>query len=144
MVDEVDTLIDSVKGNVARGHIVNSDFSLSKTFIAKVGGSFAHGETIEKAMSDATRKHLEDASTEERVDEFLKQFDGAADYSAEELMEGYRLLSGACEQGCLSFMKNKSIIAADRFTLTQFVDIVLGAYSPGDEAILILKKRLSD
>lgn len=142
LIDGVQTLLTSLRGNVARGFILNQDFSQTKTFVAKVGNSFAHGDSIKSAIADATKKHMEDASPEERVEEFLKQFDPTVDHAAEDLMNGYRLLSGACEQGCLSFMQNNGIAADARFTLAQFVDIVTGAYEGGAGAVEMLKATL--
>ena len=59
MIDSVPTLIYSVHSNYAKGAILKDDLTLQPCFIAKVGNSFAHAETLKKAFADATGKELE-------------------------------------------------------------------------------------
>lgn len=52
-VDDVPTLIYSIKRDLAKGAIVNKDFTLTECYVAKVGNFFGHGETTHEAYTAA-------------------------------------------------------------------------------------------
>ncbi|MBQ1295079.1 MAG: hypothetical protein IIY21_13640, partial [Clostridiales bacterium] len=52
-IDDINTLIDSVHGNYAKGRILCDDLTTKDCYVAKCGNYFAHGETLKQAMSDA-------------------------------------------------------------------------------------------
>jgi len=74
LIDGVQTIIKSVKGNIAKGFVVKSDLTLTSCFIAKGENKFAHGETAEEAISQLQNKLLADLSTEERIEKFKEHF----------------------------------------------------------------------
>lgn len=55
-IDDIPTIITQVHDNFANGFIVKNNLTLSPCFIAKVGNSFAHGNTLEEAVADAEHK----------------------------------------------------------------------------------------
>ena len=57
-IDSIPTIITQVYGNVAYGYIVKKDLTLSPCFIAKVGNSLSHGDTLKKAVIDARDKEI--------------------------------------------------------------------------------------
>lgn len=57
-IDRIPTIITQVYGNIAYGYIVKKDLTTSPCFIAKVGNSFAHGDTLEKVVADAREKEI--------------------------------------------------------------------------------------
>lgn len=142
-IDGVQTIVKSIKGSIAKGFILESDLTLTPTFIAKVRDCFAHGNSIESAVRDATAKAMEYMPVEERVAEFLNQFPVDATHTGESLMTGHRLLTGSCEQGCQSFVKGKGIDLTKEFSVAEFIEIVSGAYPPGEDAIRMLKTEIS-
>ena len=61
-IDRIPTIITQVYGNIAYGYIVKKDLTTSPCFIAKVGNSFAHGDTLEKVVADAREKEIKNIS----------------------------------------------------------------------------------
>ena len=51
IIDDIPTIIKHIHDNVAKGYILNDDFTLTKTFVAKENGKFAHGETLHDAFA---------------------------------------------------------------------------------------------
>jgi len=47
----VQTIITSVKGNIAKGKILNDDLTTTPCFIVKQGDKFAHGKTLREAQA---------------------------------------------------------------------------------------------
>ena len=74
MIDDVPTLVDRVRGDYAKGAILRDDLSLQPCYVARVGNSFAHGDTLHQALADATAKDLEDQPIEERIARFVAEF----------------------------------------------------------------------
>ena len=73
-IDTIATIIQSVHGNYAKGFILNSDFTLKKTYIAKGLGWFAHGSTLREAHEYLEYKIETYMSIEEKQDEFKRKF----------------------------------------------------------------------
>ena len=61
-VDSIPTIITQVYGNFAYGYIVKKDLTLSPCFIARVGNSLAHGDTLKKAVAEARDKEIKNIS----------------------------------------------------------------------------------
>ena len=135
MVDDTETIITSIKGNIAKGFIVKKDLTLKPCYIAKSGNHFAHGETIKQAVADAQSKALQDLSVEERIDMFKQEFtDQNKKYSASKFFEWHNILTGSCEYGRKSFIENNGIdIEKDSFTIQEFIDLTKNSY--GSEII---------
>jgi hypothetical protein len=128
-IDGINTIITTAKLGLAKGFILHDDLTLSPTYIAVVDGFCAHGETARMAFEDAKSKAYEEKSDEERVAEFLSRFEKDRTYSAKDLMIAHRSLTGSCEQGCMSFMKQRGIVETDMFTVEQFIETTKKAYA---------------
>ena len=139
-VDGLDTIITSVRGNIAKGYILRSDLTLAPTFIARVGDSFAHGATIREAVYDATNKHLDNMPDEARIDEFLRRCPPNESHSGHDLLAGYRMLTGACKQGCDEFIRSRSIDLDSQMTLAEFCKLTRDQY--GGDIVRLLEDRL--
>ena len=135
-IDNVPTIIHSVRNNIAIGFIVNNDLTLTKTVVAKVGNYFAHGSTIKDAICDATVKYNNNLPIEQRIENFVNTFRYNHKYSVKILSEQHQVLTGSCSQGRLSFMQNKGIAVTDKFTIKEFIDITKNAY--GSDVIKML------
>lgn len=59
-IDSLPTTISHVRGNVAKGTIVNDDLTETPCYIVKDGDTFAHGETLGDAMRALTDKLFDD------------------------------------------------------------------------------------
>ena len=138
-VDGAQTIIKSVKGNLAKGFVLASDLTLWPCWIARDGDFFAHGETSEQAIEDARNKRSEDAPIEDRIAEFWSCHDRAGAYPASDLQEWHGRLTGSCKMGREQFMRDKGITPDTLMSVDQFVEITKNAY--GGEIIAGLKGK---
>ena len=143
-VDNVATLIDSVHRNYAKGRILNSDFTTTDCYIAKVGNYFAHGDTLEQAVKDARSKYEENLSTEDRISLFLHQYPNPdMKIPAKELYEWHHKLTGSCTAGRNHFAQEHGInIEKDQFTVREFIALTENSY--GSDVTKQLKAKLND
>ena len=143
-VDGVATIIKSVRGNIAKGFILNRDLTLTPCYIAKGQNKFAHGETIRQAVEDLQNKIFEDMDTETAIDLFLKEFsDLSKKYPAKEYYVWHNRLTGSCEMGRNSFVKNGGYdMKHDTFTVREFIDITKNAY--GGDIIRQLEQTINN
>ena len=128
-IDNVFTIIDNLKGNIAKGKIVNPDLTMDKCYVVKQGNMFAHGKTLRQAREAIISKILLDKPVEERVTEFKKAFKKGVKYKAKLFYDWHYRLTGSCEYGRDNFVKNKSIdLNKDMFTIQEFVKLVDSSY----------------
>lgn len=127
-IDTIATIIQSVHGNYAKGFILNSDFTLKKTYIAKGFGWFAHGSTLREAHEYLDYKIETYMSIEEKQDEFKRKFNKNDSYTGEEFFEWHHLLTGSCLLGRETFVKAKGLDLKAKYTVKDFLKIVEGAY----------------
>ena len=71
-IDGVPTVITSVKGNAAKGYILQADLTPAPCYIVKGSNLFAHGDNLHEAMAALTEKLFEDMPQEERIAAFVK------------------------------------------------------------------------
>ena len=137
MIDEMPTIIKSIRNNVAKGFILNNDFTLEETFVVKENNQFAHGKTLHEAFQSLQEKLYDDSTEEERLEAFKEHFkDFSQQYSAKELFTWHHVLTGSCKQGRESFCKQHGIdLDKDMFTIHDFVELTKDSYG-GD----IIKK----
>lgn len=74
VVDNIPTIITNVKGNIAKGFILQSDLSLTPSFIAKENNQFSHGNTLHEAFESLREKLYDDSTEEERILKFKEHF----------------------------------------------------------------------
>ena len=139
IIDGIPTIIKHIHDNVAKGYILNDDFTLTETFVAKENGKFSHGETLHDAFASLQEKLYDDSTEEERLEAFKKHFpDFTKKVSAKELFYWHHVLTGSCKQGRLSFCINKGIdIDKDAYTVHEFIELT--QYSYGGDIIRKLK-----
>lgn len=134
MIDGIPTLIDTVHGNYALGHILDADFTLTPCCIAKVEDSFAHGDTLDKAFHDARAKAFERMPLDERITQFRQHYpDPDKPIRASELYDWHHYITGSCEMGRKKFAENHGInIYKDSFTVRQFITLTSHTYGSSD------------
>ena len=137
-IDGVMTIIKSVRGNVAKGFILNSDFTLDKCFIVKDGRFFAHGKTLKEAIQSLNEKKWTFLDTDEMIAEFCKKFERGKSYKGSEFFEWHHYLTGSCLQGREAFVKNHNLNLDDEFTVDEFIKLTEEDY--GKEIINQLKE----
>ena len=144
-VDGVPTIITSVHGNIAKGFILYGDLTLTPCFIAKVGGRFAHGETVRQAVAAARDKAFEDMPQEERIAAFLDGIKPHTAYPVMTLYDWHHRLTGSCEAGRKAFAKDHGIDLAGQMTREEFFELTKDAYG-GDviRAAMMAKQDTDD
>ncbi len=129
-IDGIATIIRTIHNNVAKGFILNDDLSLTPCYIAKGHNKFAHGETLKKALEDLQNKIFEDMDSDEAIEMFLKEFpDPNQKYPAKQFYIWHNRLTGSCEMGRNSFVRNGGYdLENDTFTVQEFIDITKDAF----------------
>ena len=130
VVDNIPTIITNVKGNIAKGFILQSDLSLTPCFIVKENNQFSHGNTLHEAFESLQEKLYDDSTEEERIDKFKEHFsDFSKKYSAKDLFIWHHVLTGSCKAGREAFCKDKGIdVNNDRFTVYEFIELTKNSY----------------
>ena len=128
-IDDTHTLIYSIRGNIARGAILRDDLTLKDCYIAKVGNSFAHGETAYDAMRDATAKDMYARPLEERIAEFKKQYPTlGTKATGKELYDWHHILTGSCTMGRDEFCKAQGVKMDEKYTIEYFLNLTANSY----------------
>jgi hypothetical protein len=142
-IDGVPTLVDSIKGNYAKGRIIKSDLTTEDCYIAKCGNYFAHGKTIKQALSDATEKYNERKPLEERIADFNNKFpEDDIPYEGSELFSWHHILTGSCLFGRQQFCQDRGLNVNKKYTIKQFIELTENSF--GSSAIKKLKECRSN
>ena len=129
MIDDVPTIIKSVRDNIAQGFILNNDLTLQPCYIVKEQNHFAHGDTLHDAFTSLQEKLYDDSTEEERIEAFRKKFpDYDTPYPNRDLFAYHHVLTGSCRMGRESFCKDKGINLNDSTTVRQFVLLTKDSY----------------
>ena len=135
IIDDIPTIIKQVRGNIAKGFIIEPDLTLVPTVVAKQDNKFAHGSTLRDAFDSLHEKLFDDSTEEERLKAFEDHFpDFHAMYPAKELFHWHHILTGSCRQGRELFCVSHDInIETDMFNIYQFINLTRNSY--GGETI---------
>ena len=134
LIDDVQTIIRTVRGNVAKGEIVNSDLTTTPCFIVKQNQYFAHGNSLAEAMSALRDKLFEDMPEEERINAFIHEHALGVKYPCRDLYDWHHRLTGSCDMGRAQFARNHGIdVDAETRTVEEFIELTRHAY--GGEVI---------
>ena len=138
-IDDVQTVIRSVHGNVAKGVIVNGDLTLTPCFVVKQDNLFAHGETLREAMEALRDKLFEDMPEAERIEAFMAEHELHKAYPNRDLYDWHHRLTGSCDMGRRTFVADHGIDMDGETTVDEFIRLTENAY--GGEVIRRLKER---
>ena len=128
-IDDVPTLIDQVKGDYAKGRIINKDFTTSPCYVARVDNSFAHGETLKKAVADAQAKALESCPVEEKIKRFITAYPSLdSKDTCANFYNWHHILTGSCTMGRDQFVKENGLDMDKEYTVEYFLRITANAY----------------
>ena len=134
LVDEIQTIIKSVRGNIAQGFILNRDLTLQPCYIVKEQNLFSHGETLHDAFMALQEKLYDDSTEEVRIEAFVKKFpDYDTPYPNRDLFTYHHVLTGSCRFGRESFCKDNGINLDGSTTVREFVTLTKDSY--GSETI---------
>lgn len=128
-IDDMNTLIRSVRGNTAHGAILNGDLTLTPCYIVKQDNVFAHGETLRGAMEALRDKLFEDMPEEERIAMFLSETDHGKTYPTQYFYNWHHRLTGSCNMGRKQFARDHGVdLERGMMTLTEFLELTKDAY----------------
>ena len=129
MVDNMQTIITLVHGNVAQGFILQSDLQLEPCFIVKKNNKFAHGNTLRDAFMSLQEKLYDDSTEEERIEAFKQKFPSYdTKYNNRDLFAYHHVLTGSCRMGRESFVLDRGLSLDDKTTIREFVELTKNAY----------------
>ena len=130
IIDDMQTIIYSVHGNIARGVTINRDLTLADCYIAKCGDYFAHGETTKQAMADAQSKAYRDKPIEERISYVVEKYpdvDVPIEHSV--LFSLHNFLTGSCLFGRQEFAKAHCLDPEHgAMTMRKFINLTKDAF----------------
>ena len=136
IIDDIPTIITSVRNNIAKGFIVKSDLQFEPCYVVKENNEFAHGDTLKDAFMSLQEKLYDDSTEEERIEAFKKQFpEYDIKYNNRDLFVYHHVLTGSCRMGRESFVSNKGLSLDGKTSVREFVKLTQDAYG-GD----IIKK----
>lgn len=128
MIDGIQTIIKSVRNNVAKGFILQSDLTLTPCYIVKQNNIFSHGDTLHYAMESLHEKLFNNLSEEERISEFVKSHKDNIKYSNQDLFDWHGRLTGSCLAGRNAFVKDHCIDLEGESTVEEFIKLTENSY----------------
>ena len=133
IIDSVPTLLDRVKGNVAKGRILKDDLTFKKCYVAKQDRYFAHGKTLREALSALKDKLFEGMPEEERIAEFIKAHKWGEKYSAVDFYDWHHKLTGSCDMGRREFADSHGfkVTEDELLTVEEFIKLTENSYGSG-------------
>ena len=136
IIDNIPTILMSIRENVAKGYILQSDLQLKPCFIVKENNKFAHGDNLRDAFTSLQEKLYDDSTKEERIEAFKAKFPKYdVKYDNRDLFAYHHVLTGSCRMGRESFVSDKGLSLDDKTSVREFVELTKNAYG-GD----IIKK----
>lgn len=129
-VDDTPTIFTHIRGNVAKGYILEHNVIFKPCYIVKGNGYFAHGETLQEAQDALEEKIFDDMDIDEKIELFKEKFpDVNKKYPVKNFYQWHNILTGSCEMGRKSFAKNHNIdIDNDVMTVKEFIKLTENAY----------------
>ena len=129
IVDDVPTIIKSVRDNIAQGFILQRDLTLKPCYIVKEQNMFAHGDTLHDAFTALQEKLYDDSTEEERIEAFRKKFpEYDTLYPNRDLFAYHHVLTGSCRMGRESFCKDRGIDLDGSTTVREFIELTKDSY----------------
>ena len=132
MVDDIQTILRVIRGNVAKGAILNDDLTLTPCYVVKQGNLFAHGKTLREAQDALTSKLFDDMPEEERIAEFVKAHPAInSEHLNSDFFEWHHRLTGSCLMGRETFAKNHGVDLDEKSTVLEFIEMTEKDYGGG-------------
>ena len=139
-VDFLPTIITQVRGNTACGYIINDDLTLTPCYIAKVGNSFAHGDTLKEAVAYAEEKEMENMPVDERIKKFVETFGSIdSEHTGKEFYVWHHILTGSCRMGRDEFCKAHNVDLTKKYTVKYFLNLTKKSY--GGNIIKLIEEK---
>jgi len=136
IIDDIQTIITSIRGNVAKGKILNDDLTTTPCFIVKQGDKFAHGKTLREAQVELKYKLM---PIDERINAFVDKFANGEKYSAREFNDWYSRLTGSSTFTHKKLVRDRGIDLDSNMTVNEFIQLMENEY--GSDIIRTIKAR---
>lgn len=134
IVDRMEMLVYSLRGNIIKGAIINSDLTLQDCFVIKEGNYFAHGASIKEVRENLMYKILDRDKSEF---EGLKLSDRL---NIDTMIQCYRVITGACGFGVKNFVDNQlNGKLKESYTIREVIELTKNSYG-GDTFRSFFKK----
>ena len=138
-IDGVPTMLNRVRGNVARGRVLNADFTTKPCYVVKGDGFFAHGDTLEEAREALREKIYENLDEDEAIEKFIDSHKKGEKYPGMDFFNWHHYLTGSCDFGRRHFVETHGLDLDAEYTVDEFIELTENDY--GGETIRKLKAR---
>ena len=129
IIDKVQTIITSIKNDIAQGFILNSDLTLSPCYIVRNDYYYAHGKTLKEAIQSLTDKTLLNLPIPKRIENFKNHFKNYnKKYKGQTFYDWHFKLTGSCKFGRDSFCRDNNIDLSKTFTVNEFIEKTKNSY----------------
>ncbi len=131
LIDKVQTILESIKNDVAKGFILNSDLTLSPCYVVRNEYHYSHGATIKEALKSLEEKTLQKMPIAKRIENFKAKFkDYNKKFKASIFYDWHFKLTGSCKMGRDNFVNSKGInLATDKISVNEFIELTKNAYN---------------
>jgi hypothetical protein len=131
IIDNIQTIIKSVKNDVAKGFILQKDLSLKPCYVVRNDYYYTHGNTLKEALQSLEDKTLLNLSIPQRIENFKNQFkDFNKKVKASLLYNWHFKLTGSCKMGRDNFCIEKNIdLTKDKLTIFEFIELTKNSYN---------------
>ena len=128
-VDDIKTIITSIRGNIAQGFILEKNTKLLPCYIVKKNNKFAHGNTLHDAFMSLQEKLYDNSTEKDRIEAFKRKFPSYnTKYNNRDLFVYHHVLTGSCRMGRESFVSSNGLSLDDKTTVREFVELTKNAY----------------
>lgn len=128
-VDDIKTIITSIRGNIAQGFILEKNTKLVPCYIVKENNKFAHGNTLHDAFMSLQEKLYDNSTEKDRIEAFKRKFPSYdTKYNNRDLFVYHHVLTGSCRMGRESFVSSNGLSLDGKTTVREFVKLTKNAY----------------
>lgn len=120
-IDNTPTILTRVRGNIAKGYIVERNVYLEPCYVVKSGEVFAHGHTLREAQEALAEKLFDDMPEEARLAAFVAAHKDGIAYPNTDFFDWHHKLTGSCKAGREAFAANHGIDLAGSMTVREFI-----------------------
>ena len=129
IIDDIPTIIRSIRGNIAKCMILNVDLTTTPCFVVKIGNCFAHGKTIKETFLVAQAKHFNEMQEDERLQAFVDAHKWGVEYPDKDFYDWHNKLTGSCKMGRDRFAQEHGLEKLDgKHTIEWFVNLTKDSY----------------
>ena len=128
-VDDIQTILTSVRGALAKSFILHDDFTLMPCYVYRQDNVFAHGATAHEAREAALEKAFDDMPEAERIAAFVAEHEAGKTYPNTDFFSWHHRLTGSCFMGRSEFAKKHGIdVEHGEMTVEAFIALTENAY----------------